>query len=893
MYNIRTSPAPPITSSKLPKHPITTSTTQPATVNAPTPSRFANLLSSPSNNVAALQQQVGNKPPLFGSGNSGSGRSNESMSTAYSNKQPLIRNNNSNGNYSSNTNGNNNTGYSQIRPLSTRNYSGLSPHSSNDSSYPPITDNSRLDTTPMVNSVPLKSKQVQKVSDAWSQGSPLLTAQPVQSDTLPDALNSWESLAHDYNDNTNNNANNTNINTQYNNSEPNTGNSDIQPSQYSTVSETTTPLLSAAAQQHHVNDIESTVTAMANDTNNASVNDDEEEDNEFFNHINRKQLDALNSHNEPIINSLYVLYDTPVESVELKPYVSITDPNGTLCTLESLERNNNHTVRCEFIWQHSERRLCNNTLINCSNAGKLQCMTCIKLDLNESTSYYCSHTCMMQHFHTHQEFHLNAIDPNNTSKYNGSRLGNQRPTHGYEWNDDDDVIYDSNGLTSQQSHDLIHCRYPAPCINKWTSIGTSRIYTPSKQDIGRVIRILCHAVYTDIHDNTIKQGKITTIETNAVLGIPAPAPPRHLSYNLSLHQRNPVNPFRVICYNTLAPIYATTQIYPYTPIWALTWDYRKNLLLREILNYNADIICLQEVQTEHFNAFFQPQLAAMGYDGCFKAKTRDAPIWSIDTSTTGSNGTGSGSIDGCATFYRRDRFMLHEKHEIEFNDVVKRSGFTDKRVLRRLMKGNIALCVVLEELQEPSIVAGLQRRQKKRRLCVTNTHIYWDPEYADVKLWQTWALTTELEKIVLGRGLPLVLMGDYNSYPESSVYELLTTSRVNVHGGDAQNAINNSNLNHNNNYLPSDLRAVHHRLPLVSAYASCDSNGLEPAYTNFTGHFIGTLDYIFYTPQQLQLLTCLDVDDESIVSATTALPSATHPSDHIALVADLDFKLQI
>lgn len=49
----------------------------------------------------------------------------------------------------------------------------------------------------------------------------------------------------------------------------------------------------------------------------------------------------------------------------------------------------------------------------------------------------------------------------------------------------------------------------------------------------------------------------------------------------------------MFCYNILADPYATAQMYGYTPSWALTWEYRKELILQEILAYSADIICLQ------------------------------------------------------------------------------------------------------------------------------------------------------------------------------------------------------------------------------------------------------------------------------------------------------------
>lgn len=51
--------------------------------------------------------------------------------------------------------------------------------------------------------------------------------------------------------------------------------------------------------------------------------------------------------------------------------------------------------------------------------------------------------------------------------------------------------------------------------------------------------------------------------------------------------------FSVLCYNILCQKYATSQAYGYTPSWALTWDYRKELIVSEILGWNADVVCLQ------------------------------------------------------------------------------------------------------------------------------------------------------------------------------------------------------------------------------------------------------------------------------------------------------------
>jgi len=49
----------------------------------------------------------------------------------------------------------------------------------------------------------------------------------------------------------------------------------------------------------------------------------------------------------------------------------------------------------------------------------------------------------------------------------------------------------------------------------------------------------------------------------------------------------------VMCYNILCDKYCTRQLYGYCPPWALSWDYRKKMILDEVQQYNADIVSLQ------------------------------------------------------------------------------------------------------------------------------------------------------------------------------------------------------------------------------------------------------------------------------------------------------------
>lgn len=54
-----------------------------------------------------------------------------------------------------------------------------------------------------------------------------------------------------------------------------------------------------------------------------------------------------------------------------------------------------------------------------------------------------------------------------------------------------------------------------------------------------------------------------------------------------------IDSFTVISYNILSEKYATPQLFGYVPSWFINWEYRKQLIVHEILSYDPDIICLQ------------------------------------------------------------------------------------------------------------------------------------------------------------------------------------------------------------------------------------------------------------------------------------------------------------
>ncbi|XP_026459656.1 carbon catabolite repressor protein 4 homolog 1-like [Papaver somniferum] len=127
--------------------------------------------------------------------------------------------------------------------------------------------------------------------------------------------------------------------------------------------------------------------------------------------------------------------------------------------------------------------------------------------------------------------------------------------------------------------------------------------------------------------------------------------------------------------------------------------------------YDEKICLCFRVQSDHFDEFFAPELDKHGYQALYKKKTTEVY-------------TGTYAIDGCATFFRRDRFSHVKKYEVEFNKAAQ--SLTDvvvpitqkKAALSRLLKDNVALIAVLEAKFSNH---GADTPGKRQLLCVDQT----------------------------------------------------------------------------------------------------------------------------------------------------------------------------
>ncbi|XP_010549782.1 PREDICTED: carbon catabolite repressor protein 4 homolog 1 [Tarenaya hassleriana] len=584
--------------------------------------------------------------------------------------------------------------------------------------------------------------------------------------------------------------------------------------------------------------------------------------------------------------------EIPIVGCELTPYVLLRRPDKTATTDDVPESAplEGHFLRYRWFRVQSDRKvaMCS---VHPTEQATLQCLGCIKSKVPVAKSYHCSTKCFSDAWQHHRLLHERAASAAGENGNDEEEL--------FRYNSSGSGILSTGSLSGPASNANLTngstSVYPATISQRTgggealVEVGRSKTYAPMADDVGHVLKFECVVVNAETKQTV---GHTCTILTSRVIPAPSPSPRRlipvsgvdamgHLDSDGHLSS---TGSFTVLSYNILADTYASSDIYSYCPPWALSWQYRRQNLLREIVGYRADIVCLQEVQSDHFEEFFGPELDKHGYQALFKRKTNE--VFSGNTNT----------IDGCATFFRRDRFSHVKKYEVEFNKAAQ--SLTEavipiaqkKTALNRLVKDNVALIVVLEAKFGNRAADNPGKRQL---LCVANTHVNVPQELKDVKCWQVHTLLKGLEKIAASADIPMLVCGDFNTVPGSAPHSLLAMGKIEPLHPDLM-------------VDPLGILRPHtkltHQLPLVSAYSSfarmggslvaeqqrrrMDPTTNEPLFTNCTRDFTGTLDYILYTADTLTVESLLELLDEESLRKDTALPSPEWSSDHIALLAE-------
>lgn len=188
--------------------------------------------------------------------------------------------------------------------------------------------------------------------------------------------------------------------------------------------------------------------------------------------------------------------------------------------------------------------------------------------------------------------------------------------------------------------------------------------------------------------------------------------------------------FSILQFNCLAD--ALSDAFPHVSSQhILTWEYRCPLFEWLFKGLDVDILCLEEV--DHFDDFFKPFLATLGYDGIFEQRRHEPnPI----------------SKDGVALFWKKDKFHLIDKLPVSSSE--KTFG----------------------------IWAFLQEKTTQFKIAVGVVHLTAKPGREQVRMNEIGIfIETLLEKA--SAPIPVVIAGDFNDVPGSLVFKHMQACHFN------------------------------------------------------------------------------------------------------------------
>lgn len=356
---------------------------------------------------------------------------------------------------------------------------------------------------------------------------------------------------------------------------------------------------------------------------------------------------------------------------------------------------------------------------------------------------------------------------------------------------------------------------------------------------------------------------------------------------------------RVVSYNILFDAYCTsrfgrTQIYPFCTPDMLQEKQRAQRQRRELMSYNADLICLQECGQRIFQSFFLPSFQLLGYEGLYFSKTGRA--W-----------------EGCGIFYRRDRFKVEQSSCVPLNMDTLQQQHADIAVR---VAAHPELAEALKHMTAIGVGLRLTDGATGRVFVLANTHLFYHADACHIRVLQAYMHLHQLHRLSKETSsdpeCPIIFCGDCNCTHGTATYRLLTTGQVESDhhswekgkkfwwgsdrqlGGAPDDDVEGEKVQTETVPPPPPPfgEVFFHEwlevpLRLEDTYVFCS----EPLpWTNYTRTFKEVIDYIMVTAGAASVLQAVPIPPESELKRNVALPNEIYASDHIALITDLRWR---
>jgi mRNA deadenylase 3'-5' endonuclease subunit Ccr4 len=357
---------------------------------------------------------------------------------------------------------------------------------------------------------------------------------------------------------------------------------------------------------------------------------------------------------------------------------------------------------------------------------------------------------------------------------------------------------------------------------------------------------------------------------------------------------------RIMSYNILADQNAFSlednnqPFFPWVAAETLDRSRRMPLILHEILSYNADVICLQEVDEIIYETLLRPAMDCFNYQSYYTVKC--------------SHGTREGS----AIFFSLSRFQRASEDDLKVFEISKLLSVDipnledadewkecSRPIVELFAKRPDLLSLIEDKLGHVLQVAHLKDLDGNP-LLVANTHLFYHPDAAHIRTLQCFAIAHQLSVEQGDEKAPFILCGDFNSELWNCGALLVRRSTpmnfsitgyadwrksLNTFVWDETPAVNSEDV-YNDDFpalwLPKSFPDV------ISGYPD------YPELTHCVVGFQATLDHILLsssTPQaSLTPVRQAPVPSLDEVVQDVAMPSVKFPSDHMSVLSDVLWK---
>jgi 2',5'-phosphodiesterase len=452
-------------------------------------------------------------------------------------------------------------------------------------------------------------------------------------------------------------------------------------------------------------------------------------------------------------------------------------------------------------------------------------------------------------------------------------------------------------------------------------IGTELMYTPCAKDIGASLTITCTAP----NGHRVSLTALSTVQAGPNRAVFAPR------QAMALMALCPTQGFRVMSYNILYAKYTqcrdksntrrkdtktkepaassmTSLLYPYAAPGILDPDYRMPLVLLELLEARAHVLCLQEMGEAVFTTYFEPILHAHGFTGLYAGKagsTREGVAMFIET---------------------RQRWNIIES-EVH---VLKLARDIDNLLimnpsLQQFLDAFPQVHAAIRSLPTVAQVVALQSKHPPRHhldhhpniVLVANTHLFFRKDGDAVRMVQAALITTflewkkrELMRMFPGASVGVVIAGDFNALPDTVTMAFLFKGHIHLDDDDRSDwrrifsdfqwTSHCPEFQHAPWKEQNEVACTRQRHVVQHSLSLANASGLTvPPFTHFVKNheftFIGTLDYILIDTVAFrhsdEVSTFPFLTQEEAVGTETSLPTSVFPSDHMSVICDIHYAI--